>query len=108
MVKHLYFDESGFPGHNYLDPLQPIFSIASNCLEPLLAEEILKQSFPKYNGDEFKFSILWKTKRNQFIELARKLSEYGDSIKFWIVDKHFAVMVKMVDFLIEPSVTAAG
>lgn len=108
MTRNLYFDESGFTGHNYLDPLQPIFSIASNNLEPSFAEQILKESFPKYKGDEFKFSVLWKLRKRQFLDLATRLADHGDLIKFWVVDKHFAVMVKMVDFLIEPGVTAAG
>lgn len=108
MQKKIYIDESGFTGYNYLDPLQPIFSLASNDIAPELAEEILKKSFPNYKGDEFKFSALWKSRRKEFLKLATLLQPYGEGIHTWVIDKPFAVLVKMVDFLIEPAITAAG
>jgi hypothetical protein len=108
MTKTIYFDESGFTGYNYLDPLQPIFTLASHDITPDLSEKILKISFPNYKGDEFKFSNLWKSNRNQFLDFANNLKAYGNGIKFWVIDKRFAVIVKMVDFLVEPSITNAG
>lgn len=108
MAKHIYFDESGFTGYNYLDPLQPIFTLASTDIEPSVAKQILNVSFPNYKGSEFKFSTLWKSSRRQFINFAKMLSPHSDGIFFWAIDKPFTVVVKMVDFLIEPLSTAAG
>lgn len=108
MIKTIYFDESGFTGYNYLDPLQPVFTLASTDIQPDVAKAILSESFPNYKGAEFKFSSLWKSRRKDFLTLAGKLASYSDGIFFWVVDKPFAVVVKMVDFLIEPGVTAAG
>jgi len=108
MTKNIYFDESGFTGYNYLDPLQPIFTLASTDIFPEIAEIILKESFPNYKGEEFKFSSLWKSSRKLFPDFAAKLKPYGEGIHFWVIDKPFTVLVKMVDFLVEPGITAAG
>ena len=56
VARTLYFDESGFTGDNLLDSTQPIFAIASTDLEPEVAEVILRETFPRYGGNEFKFS----------------------------------------------------
>ncbi|WP_316819241.1 DUF3800 domain-containing protein [Pedobacter nyackensis] len=107
-MKRLYFDESGFTGYNHLDREQPIFALASHDLNEELAQSIMKRSFPNYKGEEYKFSSLWKSSKPQFLGLAKNLKPFTNGIRFWIIDKHFAVLVKMVDFLIEPATTASG
>ncbi len=108
-IKTLFFDESGFTGYNLLDPSQPIFVVASSDLEPAAAEDILRQSFPKYRGDEFKFTNIWRTNnRGGLIEFGRNAKALEKSAFAWMTDKRFAVLTKMVDFLIEPQTTAAG
>lgn len=61
-ARTIYFDESGFTGYNLLDPNQPIFTIASADIDERNAEEILRDSFPEYQGAEFKFSNVWGSK----------------------------------------------
>lgn len=108
-TKTLYFDEAGFTGHNLLDPDQPVFAIASADLQPEKAEAILKSSFPKYQGDEFKFSNIWKTKnRERLIEFSGQLAGLEESVFTWINHKKYTVLALMVDYLIEPYVTATG
>jgi hypothetical protein len=58
-TRTLFFDESGFTGYNLLDPAQPIFAIASADIDEKRADEILRASFPRYRGAEFKFSNIW-------------------------------------------------
>lgn len=107
--KTLYFDESGFTGYNLLDPKQPVFVIASTDIEPSEAEDILKNCFPHYNGNEFKFSNIWKSKNKQgLIDFGRQIEGFGDRTFTWINDKKFTVLTKMVDHLIEPYVTNDG
>lgn len=108
--RSLYFDESGFTGYNLLDNRQPIFAIASTDLNSMIAEDILNESFPNYQGEEFKFSKLWRSNKykNQFPKFGKKIGEYSDRIYIWHVDKKFAVLTKIVDYLVEPMAREAG
>lgn len=109
-VRTLYFDESGFTGYNLLDSNQPIFAIASTDLNVASSEQLLKDSFPNYRGKEFKFSQLWRTKRNRkcFPEFGRNMGAHCDRMFIWRVDKKFAVLTKLIDYLIEPMAREAG
>lgn len=108
-TRTLYFDESGFTGYNLLDPAQPIFSIASAEIEEQRALEILADSFPRYRGDEYKFSNIWGSKnRAGLLKYAEHLHGFADLSFIYIAVKRFAVLTKIVDFLIEPYITDAG
>lgn len=108
-VKTLYFDESGFTGFNLLDSNQPIFAVASTDVVPTAAETILRESFPVYRGDEFKFTNIWRSNnRRGLVEFGRRLSALGTHAFSWAMDKKFVVLTKIVDFLIEPYITNAG
>lgn len=109
MTRTLYFDESGFTGYNLLDAAQPIFAIASAGIEEQRALEVLKDSFPKYQGNEYKFSNIWGSKnRAGLLRYAEHLRGFSDLSFIYIAVKRFAVLTKMVDFLIEPCITDAG
>jgi hypothetical protein len=108
-VRTLYFDESGFTGYNLLDPAQPIFAIASAEISEGHAEEILQASFPRYRGTEFKFSNIWSSKnRTGLLRFAGQLEGLADLAFIYVAHKRFAVLTKIVDFLIEPYITDAG
>jgi hypothetical protein len=108
-VRTIYCDESGFTGHNFLDKDQPFFAIASTDLDEVAAEAILKTSFPRYRGSEFKFGKLWGTNNKYgIVRFCRELQARKDSVLLWIIDKKFIALTKMVDFLVEPCVTEAG
>jgi hypothetical protein len=108
-VKTLYFDESGFTGYNLLDPVQPIFAVASTGISDAEAAQILDQSFPKYQGSEFKFTNIWGTNsRSGLLTFAGHLQTLGEQAFVYMIDKRFAVLTKIVDFLIEPYITDAG
>ena len=110
VARTLYFDESGFTGDNLLDSTQPIFAIASTDLEPEVAEVILRETFPRYGGNEFKFSNIWRSRRNRanLPEFCRRMSSSQEHLLVWWVDKRFAVLTKIVDFLIEPLFSTTG
>ena len=59
-LRTIYFDESGYTGYDLLNSDQPIFSVASSDIDDGEAHAILRDSFPNYQGAEFKFSRLWK------------------------------------------------
>ena len=105
----IYCDESGFTGYNLLDPNQPVFAIASANLDDKRAEEILRESFPNYREFEFKFSNIWRTKHKLgLFKFADNLNNLRDLSFVYVIDKRFAVLSKIVDFLIEPHITDAG
>jgi hypothetical protein len=109
MVKTLYFDESGFTGYNLLDPSQPIFAVASTDVEEQLALDILRDSFPHYQGPEFKFTNIWASgNRTGLRRFAARLADLRQSAFVYMIDKRFGVLTKIVDFLIEPIITSAG
>ena len=64
----------------------------------------------EYQGDEFKLSRLWKSRRHRsrFPELGRRMSAYSEHIFIWRVNKRFAVLSKLIDYLIEPAARDAG
>ena len=106
----IYFDESGFTGWNLLDGQQPYFAVASTVITPEDAAEILSESFPKYQGQEFKFSNIWRSRRNRhrLPEFVRRIGSSTGQAFVWWVDKKFAVLCKIIDFLVEPIMTNAG
>ena len=108
--RQLYFDESGFTGYNLLDDKQPVFAIASTDLDSSIAKNILDEAFPRYQGEEFKFSRLWKSTRHRdrFPEFGRRVGAYPSRTFIWRVDKKFTVLTKMIDYLIEPQAREAG
>lgn len=55
MTTALYFDEPGYTGRQLLDPLQKHFVPVSSRIDDGTANDILRTSFPNYQGDEFKF-----------------------------------------------------
>lgn len=109
VVRTIYCDESGFTGYNLLDPAQPIFVVASAGIEEQRAHDILTQSFPEYRGREFKFTNIWRSRnRAGLLTFAGHLGEFENLSFIYMIDKRFAVLTKIVDFLIEPYITDAG
>lgn len=108
-MKTIYCDESGFTGYNLLDPAQPIFVVASACIEEKQAEDILKRSFPVYQGAEFKFANIWRTgSRAGLVRYGTEVAKLEHCPFAYYIDKKFAVLTKAIDFLVEPSITKAG
>ncbi len=108
-IRNLYFDEAGFTGYNLLDPIQPVFAIASADIAEDEAEKVLKDSFPRYRADEYKFKNIWgSSNQNGLLQFAEHIANISNRVFIYMADKRFTVLTKIVDFLIEPSVTAAG
>ena len=92
-VRTIYCDESGFTGYNLLDPVQPVFAIASADIAEGRAAAVLRDSFPRYQAHEFKFSNIWSSKnRAGFLRFAAHLQEFANSSFIYIADKRFAVL----------------
>lgn len=108
--KTLYFDESGYSGYNLLDPAVPFFTIASTDIQPDESAEILRAAFPRYQGNEFKFQNIWSSNshRTRLAAFCEALVARPRQVHTWTIDKRFAVLTKIVEFLVEPIVSAAG
>lgn len=104
MARAVYFDESGYTGGALLDPVQPLFCVASSLVGDSEAEGILRRAFPGYAAQEFKFQQLWRRDktRGQLPALATELHAVQDRLFLWVIDKRFCVLTKLIDFLVEP------
>ncbi|MHA1560018.1 MAG: DUF3800 domain-containing protein [Alphaproteobacteria bacterium] len=106
----LFMDESGFTGPDLLNPDQPIFAVASTSLSNDDAEAILRDSFPRFQGNEFKFGRIWarSTNRQGLIRFAQAVGQSAASVFVYYIDKRFCALTKFVDFLIEPVLHTQG
>lgn len=108
-TRTIFFDESGFTGYNLLDPAQPVFSIASADISEARAEEVLRTSFPRYRGEEFHFTNIWRSGNKEGLRrFCNHLHEVADVSFCYVTDKRFAVLTKIMDYLVEPAITDAG
>lgn len=109
-IRTIYFDESGFTGYNLLDPDQPIFAVASADIQNARAEDILGSSFPNNQADEHHFTRIWKSKRQRdgLRNFCSHLHDVANTSFCYAVNKRFAVLLKIMDFLVEPIITDAG
>lgn len=106
----IYIDESGYTGGDLYNPQQPYFTIASSLIGDDGAAEILRRCFPRYQGAEYKFVNIWKrdTHRNGLRTLAAEIPALADRLFFYVIDKRFSLIVKMFEYLVEPTFTAGG
>lgn len=109
-TKDIFFDESGFTGRALLDPAQPNFVIASTIIPDAEAEEILRRSFPRYQADEFKFQKIWgrPVYRQQLPAFCEAVGSVKGGVYIWRIDKKFSVLVKLIDYLMEPIAHSQG
>lgn len=110
MTTTIFFDESGFTGTDLTNRAQPFFTIASSTVPDEQAAQILADSFPGYGGAEFKFTNVWKRDRHRanLARFAERLPEFADQLFVWAMDKRFNLLVKMLDYLVEPMMYARG
>lgn len=106
----IYMDESGFTGDDLYNAAQPHFVIASSLVGDEEAAALIRRCWPRYQGQEFKSSTILRRQghRDGLRAFARELPALADRIYLWIVDKRFCLMTKMFDYLVEPSMHAAG
>ena len=109
-AKILYFDESGQTGTRLLDAEQTHFSVGSTDLSDDEAREVIERYFPKSRGTELKFRKLFRRPSNYpaLISFARAVGRQPERFFCFLVDKRFATLVRMVDWLVEPTVSHSG
>jgi hypothetical protein len=106
----IFFDESGFTGGDLLNTEQPIFCVGSTIICDEVAKEVLRRSFPDYQGPEVKFRNVWSSWKNKrgLVRFSEAIAKTPELFFAYFVDKKFCVLTKFVDFLIEPVLHDAG
>lgn len=109
-MTQIFFDESGFTGRHLLDPLQRHFVLASSRIPEGDASELLRQSFPHYQGSEFKFDRIWNKaqSRRRLPDFVKAVGKRASDLYIWQIDKRFSLLIKMLEYLMEPTVYDAG
>lgn len=65
MTTTIFLGESEFTGDDQYNPDQRFFTIASTIVEEEATREILSRCFPRYQGDEYKFTDIGKRERSE-------------------------------------------
>ncbi len=109
-VTRIYFDESGNTGTELLDSEQPYFTIGSTDIQEDEATDIIRRCFPLQKGPEIKSKEIFKRSqgRRAFLSFAQEVGLQPERFVATKINKHFAVLCKMVDYLTEPVVRANG
>jgi hypothetical protein len=104
MNKTIFFDESGNTGLNLLDPQQKFFSLGSTDLVEREAFDILKKHFPRHIRQDIKFKKLFKSSANydSLVDFAKTVGTQPDRFFCYLMDKRFAVLCRLIDWLVEP------
>ena len=95
------FDESGNTGQNLLDPMQPVFALASVYLTAEETEQLVRPL--KTHAREVHFVRLKRTTGGQkcILELLNSPLITPERIKLVVYHKSFMITAKMVDILVE-------
>jgi len=110
MTTKLYFDESGYTGRQLLDPLQRHFVLASSTVGDDIALDLMRTSFPDYQGAEFKFEKIWAkpTSRRRLPIFVEAVGTHAVEFYVWSIDKRYSLLIKMLEYLMEPALYEAG
>lgn len=100
----IYLDECGFTGEDLFNPDQKIFVIASIKINPTEADNLKKTYFKDVNSRELKHSKLCKYHKQQrmVINFLNYVNDNPDLFIISVTHKRYALICKIVDFIIEP------
>ena len=109
----VFMDESGFTGANLLSAEQPVFCLASTILTSAEAQDILSASMGELQprASEYKHSKIAKTEdgRIRVCNMVRTIvANHRDKVRTYTINKRFALLAKLIDLWIEPSMHKAG
>ena len=103
-MKKIYFDEAGYSGNNLLDNSQPLYCyLGIEDVDGKLKERFLElKSIHGYKGDlEIKGANLSKSTKGQKFLIDLWIT-FGNTSKFVLHDKKFALACKMFEYVYEP------
>jgi hypothetical protein len=105
----LFLDESGNTGLDLLNADQPVFALASTCVDRTTATNLLSR-VSRGGTREVKYAKLRGTRSGQdaLVELLSSPELTQETAKFTLADKKFYLVAHLVDKLIEPMLHRAG
>ncbi len=106
----IYLDECGYTGEDLLNKSQPVFVICTHSLTEQECAEIKARHFAGVRARELKHSELSKRPAQQEMVLSalEELVTRSEQIKVGISHKRYALVLKIVDLVVETSMFAAG
>jgi len=106
----IYIDECGYTGQDLLNRDQPFFVLASLMLDEQEAIELKQRFFSKVQAKELKHSSLSKSKSQQqmIYDFLKHIKERNSILKVGVIHKEYALVCKIVDFLVEPAAKMYG
>ena len=109
-IMTIFSDESGFTGPNLTNKDQPYFVLATISSEEHDAKAIRDYFFSSVRAQELKHgSLARNVKRHSMVlEYLKYLQSCQHLFKMYVVDKEFATVVKVVDYLVETAAHKMG
>ena len=109
-LKTIFSDESGYTGPNLTNKDQPYFVLATISFEEHEAKAIRDKFFSLVRAKELKHGSLAKNAKQHYIvlEYLKYLQSSQDRFKMYVVDKEFAAVAKIVDYLVEGAANKIG
>ena len=114
MPMTIYLDEAGHTGENLLDPDQKFFVLSTICVSEPRARELKAEFFSDVQAPELKFKTLKKSDEHldSVALFIHHLTEEEESpqatVRSYFFDKRYALLLKAIDYLIEPGLHEAG
>ena len=109
-LKTIFSDESGYTGPNLTNKEQPYFVLATLAFEEDEARAIRDSIFSGVRAREIKHSSLSKNGKQHGMvrEFLKYLQSCEHRFKIYVVDKEFAAVAKVVDYLVEGATHKMG
>ena len=106
----IFSDESGYTGPNLTNRDQPYFVLATVSFEEHEAKAIRDSLFSSVRAQELKHSSLARTRRRHpmVLEYLKYLQSRPHRFKMFVIDKDYATVVKIVDYLVESAAHKMG
>lgn len=106
---HIFCDESGNTGSDLLNKEQPVFSLASTCLDADVAARLIKPLLRR-GQTEAKYSKLKGSVsgQNALIDFFMSPELSSSTAKAMLADKRYYLITHLVDKLIEPPLREHG
>ena len=106
----IFSDESGYTGPNLTNKDQPYFVLATLSFEEHEAKAIRDYYFSGVQAQELKHASLarYSKQHSMVLEYLKHLQSCQDHFKMYAVDKEFAIVAKIVDYLVESAFHRMG
>lgn len=109
MTTAIFLDEAGYTGPYMNDPNQPVFILAAHSVPEDRCKALLSECFGKVQAPEIKHTNVRKgSGQKGVIKLWQTLQAEGHKIVTYGAHKHFVLLVRLFDWLVEPEMHRTG